>query len=79
MAGDVEVGESVSVALLVIPERLSSLERAVFVLGESFALPYTQTTGFLNYSEAAVRPARRAHEYVRECQLCFEGDRRAQR
>ncbi|MCW2616723.1 MAG: polymerase sigma-70 factor, partial [Frankiales bacterium] len=38
----VELRDSVSLALLLVLERLSPVERAVFVLREAFALPYEE-------------------------------------
>lgn len=53
--GGVERAESVSVALLVVLESLSPLERAVFVLKEAFAFSYREIAEALDRSEAACR------------------------
>ncbi|MER8183479.1 sigma-70 family RNA polymerase sigma factor [Kitasatospora sp. NPDC094015] len=58
--------ESVSIALLVVLETLTPLERAVFVLHEVFGYPHTDTARILDRSPAAVRQlAHRAREHVR--------------
>ncbi|OEV25813.1 RNA polymerase subunit sigma-24, partial [Streptomyces nanshensis] len=49
------LAESVSLAVLVVLESLSPLERAVFVLREAFGFPYAEIAGTLERSEAAVR------------------------
>ncbi|MFF0862814.1 RNA polymerase sigma factor SigJ [Nonomuraea sp. NPDC003560] len=64
-AEDVVRGESVSLALLVVLETLTPLERAVFVLHEVFAFQHTEIAGMLGRSPAAVRQlAHRAREHV---------------
>ncbi|TQS45923.1 RNA polymerase sigma-70 factor [Cryptosporangium phraense] len=52
-----EVAESVSVALLVVLESLSPLERAVFVLREAFGFDYTEIADAVGRSAEAVRQA----------------------
>lgn len=65
VAEDVELAESVSMAVLVVLETLSPAERAVFVLREVFGLPYDEIAATLDRSEAAVRQlAHRAREHV---------------
>ncbi|WP_164545185.1 RNA polymerase sigma factor SigJ [Antribacter gilvus] len=62
----VERAEDVSMALLVVLEALSPLERAVFVLHDVFDLPYAEVAAALDRTEAAVRQvAHRAREHVR--------------
>ncbi|MEV0317822.1 RNA polymerase sigma factor SigJ [Streptomyces sp. NPDC050658] len=62
----VERAESVSMALLVVLETLSPLERAVFVLHEVFGYAHTETAGIIGRTPAAVRQlAHRAREHVR--------------
>ncbi len=62
----VERVEDVSMALLVVLETLSPLERAVFVLREVFDVPYDEIAEGLDRSPAAVRQtAHRAREHVR--------------
>ncbi|WAZ25869.1 RNA polymerase sigma factor SigJ [Streptomyces cinnabarinus] len=57
--------ESVSLAMLVVLESLTPLERAVFVLNEVFGYPHTEIAGILDRTPAAVRQlARRAREHV---------------
>ncbi|MGW2214872.1 RNA polymerase sigma factor SigJ [Nonomuraea sp. NPDC001684] len=64
-AEDVVRGESVSLALLVVLETLTPLERAVFVLHEVFAFQHAEIAGMLGRSPAAVRQlAHRAREHV---------------
>ncbi|WP_329002090.1 RNA polymerase sigma-70 factor [Kribbella sp. NBC_00709] len=61
----VELADSVSMAMLVVLETLSPLERATFVLREVFDLPYDEIADTLGRSEAAVRQlAHRAREHV---------------
>ncbi|MFV2179098.1 RNA polymerase sigma-70 factor [Actinomadura sp. LOL_011] len=55
VADDAELAESVSMALLVVLETLSPLERAVFVLKEAFGYPYAEIAAALDRSEASVR------------------------
>jgi RNA polymerase sigma-70 factor (TIGR02957 family) len=75
-----ELGERVSLALLVVLETLSPAERAVFVLREVFGMSVAEVAGVLDRSEAAVRQmAHRAREHVRARQPRFETDRNAQR
>ncbi len=67
--------ESVSLALLVVLESLSPLERAVFVLREAFGFPFAEIAGTLERSEAAVRQlAGRARRHVAERKPRFDVD-----
>ena len=50
---DVELAESVSLAMLVVLETLSPLERAVFVLREAFGFSHAEIAGMLGRAEAA--------------------------
>jgi RNA polymerase sigma-70 factor (ECF subfamily) len=60
-----EVADSVSMAMLVVLETLSPLERAAFVLREVFDLPVGEIARTLGRSEAAVRQlTHRAREHV---------------
>jgi RNA polymerase sigma factor (sigma-70 family) len=64
-ADPVERTQSVSMALLVVLETLTPLERAVFVLHEVFGYAHTETADILGRSPAAVRQlAHRAREHV---------------
>lgn len=61
----VERTDSLSMALLVVLETLSPLERAVFVLHEVFGYAHTETAAVLGRSPASVRQlAHRAREHV---------------
>jgi RNA polymerase sigma-70 factor (TIGR02957 family) len=65
VAEDVELAESVSIAMLTVLETLAPTERAVFVLREVFEMPYDEIAGATGKSAAAVRQiARRAREHV---------------
>ncbi|TDU91941.1 RNA polymerase sigma-70 factor (ECF subfamily) [Kribbella voronezhensis] len=60
-----EVADSVSMAMLVVLETLTPLERAAFVLREVFDLSFSEIGDTLGRSEAAVRQlAHRAREHV---------------
>ncbi|MFF4921137.1 RNA polymerase sigma-70 factor [Kitasatospora sp. NPDC001261] len=62
----VERAETVSVALLVVLESLSPLERAVFVLKEAFGFSYQEIAEALDRTEAACRQVgSRARAHVR--------------
>ncbi|MFF3375955.1 RNA polymerase sigma-70 factor [Streptomyces sp. NPDC002680] len=65
VAEDVELAESVSIAMLTVLETLGPTERAVFVLREVFAMPYGEIGEAIGKSAATVRQvARRAREHV---------------
>ncbi|MEU0947760.1 RNA polymerase sigma-70 factor [Streptomyces canus] len=65
VAEDVELAESVSIAMLTVLETLGPTERAVFVLREVFDLPYGEIAAATGKSAAAVRQiARRARDHV---------------
>jgi RNA polymerase sigma-70 factor (TIGR02957 family) len=65
IADDVELAESVSIAMLTVLETLGPTERAVFVLREVFDTPYEEIAEAIGKSPAAVRQiARRAREHV---------------
>lgn len=64
-ASGAEVAEDVSLAMLVVLETLSPLERAVFVLSEVFGYSYGEIATMLDRSEAAVRQVgHRARSHV---------------
>ncbi len=72
--------ESVSMAMLVVLETLSPLERAVFVLKEVFDFSHAEIAEAVERSEAAVRQAaHRAREHVRARRPRFTADRSRQR
>nr|WP_244313023.1 RNA polymerase sigma-70 factor [Microbispora hainanensis] len=65
VAEDVELAESVSMAMLLVLETLSPTERAVFVLREVFDLDYDEIADAVGKSQAAVRQiAHRARSHV---------------
>jgi RNA polymerase sigma-70 factor (TIGR02957 family) len=65
VAEDVELAESVSIAMLTVLETLGPAERAVFVLREVFDLPYADIAAAVDKTPAAVRQiAHRAREHV---------------
>jgi len=65
VAEDVELAESVSIAMLTVLETLTPTERAVFVLREVFDTPYEEIAEAVGKSAAAVRQlAHRAREHV---------------
>ncbi|MGH3488400.1 MAG: RNA polymerase sigma factor SigJ [Actinopolymorphaceae bacterium] len=75
VADEVTHADTVSLAMLVVLETLSPLERAVFVLREAFALPYAEIGEVLDRTEAAVRQlARRARDHVRERRPRYDAD-----
>jgi RNA polymerase sigma-70 factor (ECF subfamily) len=64
-AAEAEQAASVSLAMLVVLETLSPLERTVFVLHEAFAYPAAEIAEIVGRSPAAVRQlAHRAREHV---------------
>ena len=80
VAEDVALAESVSMAMLVVLETLSPLERAVFVLREAFAMPYAEIADVLGRKEEAVRQlGRRARDHVQERRSRFDTDQSEQR
>jgi RNA polymerase sigma-70 factor (TIGR02957 family) len=65
VAEDVELAESVSMALLLVLETLSPTERAVFVLREAFDVSYDEIAAAVEKSPAAVRQiVHRARQHV---------------
>ena len=80
VADEVAQAESVSMALLVVLETLSPLERAVFVLREAFDLPYGEIAEALGSTEPAVRQlARRARTHVAARRPRYDSDPRVHR
>ncbi|MHA6631534.1 RNA polymerase sigma-70 factor [Pseudonocardia sichuanensis] len=62
---DADLAESMSMALLLVLETLSPIERAVFVLREAFAIGYDDIAAAVDKSPAAVRQiAHRARQHV---------------
>lgn len=69
------LADSVSLAVLVVLESLSPLERAVFVLREAFGFPFGEIATALDRSEAAVRQlAGRARRHVDEGRPRYDVD-----
>jgi len=65
VAADIELAESVSIAMLTVLETLSPAERAVFVLREVFDFPYDEIADAVDKSPDAVRQiAHRARDHV---------------
>lgn len=65
VAEDVELAESLSMAMLLVLETLTPTERAVFVLREVFALDYDELAEAVGKTPAAVRQiAHRARSHV---------------
>jgi RNA polymerase sigma-70 factor (TIGR02957 family) len=65
IGADLELAESVSMAMLTVLETLGPAERAVFVLREVFDIPYDEIAEAVGKSPAAVRQiAHRARDHV---------------
>ncbi|HET9170212.1 MAG TPA: RNA polymerase sigma-70 factor [Actinospica sp.] len=72
-----ELADSVSMAALVLLERLSPLERAVFVLREVFGFEYEEIAAAVGRTEAACRQLLvRSKRHMRAGRPRFEADRR---
>ena len=72
-----ELADSVSMAALLLLERLSPLERAVFVLREVFGFSFPEVASAVGRSEAACRQlAVRARRHMEAGRPRFEADRR---
>ncbi len=67
VAEDVELADSVSMAMMLVLETLEPTERAVFVLREVFEVPYDEIAAAVDRSQPAVRQiAHRARGHVAE-------------
>ena len=78
-AADVELAESVSLAMLAVLETLGPIERVVFVLHEVFATPYAEIAASLGKTPAAVRQiGHRARAHVAARRPRMQVDRRVQ-
>jgi len=76
-ARSAELADSLSMAALLLLERLSPLERAVFVLREVFAFDFPHVASAVGRSESACRQlATRARRHMDEGRPRFEADRR---
>jgi RNA polymerase sigma-70 factor (ECF subfamily) len=72
-----ELADSLSMAALLLLERLSPLERAVFVLREVFGFGFPEVASAVGRSEPACRQlAVRARRHMEEGRPRFEADRR---
>nr|KEP23753.1 RNA polymerase sigma24 factor [Georgenia sp. SUBG003] len=77
-ARSAELADSVSMAALLLLERLSPLERAVFVLREVFAFSFPEVAAAVGRSEPACRQlAVRARRHMDAGRPRFEADRQA--
>jgi RNA polymerase sigma-70 factor (ECF subfamily) len=73
-----ELADSISVAALILLERLSPLERAVFVLREVFGFGFPEVASAVGRSDAACRQlAVRARRHMDAGRPRFEADRQA--
>jgi RNA polymerase sigma-70 factor (ECF subfamily) len=80
VAEDVELAESVSIAMLTVLETLTPTERAVFVLREVFDLPFDEIADATGKTSAAVRQiAHRARSHVAARHPRMEVDHAEQR
>ena len=80
VADDVELAESVSIAMLTVLETLTPTERAVFVLREVFDLPFDEIAAATGKTAAAVRQiAHRARSHVAARRPRVEVNRAEQR
>jgi len=80
VAEDVALAESVNMAMLVVLETLSPLERAVFVLREAFGMSYAEIANVLGRRVEAVRQlGHRARDHVQERRSRFDADQSEQR
>jgi RNA polymerase sigma-70 factor (ECF subfamily) len=76
-ARSAELADSVSMAALLLLERLSPLERAVFVLREVFGFGFPEVASAVGRSEAACRQlAVRARRHMEAGRPRFEADRK---
>src|SRR5437016_2856364 len=79
VAEDIELAESVSLAMLTVLETLTPTERAVFVLREVFDLPFDEIAAATGKSASAVRQiAHRARSHVAARRPRMEVDRAEQ-
>ena len=75
-----ELADSLSMAALLLLERLSPLERAVFVLREVFAFGFADVASAVGRPETACRQlAVRARRHMDAGRPRFEADRQEQR
>ncbi|MEV4542770.1 RNA polymerase sigma factor SigJ [Micromonospora echinaurantiaca] len=80
VADDVARSESVSLAMLLVLESLSPLERAVFVLHEAFGYSHNEIAGIVDRSPESVRQtAVRARQHVSRRRRRYDTDRATRR
>lgn len=80
VAEEAELADTVSMAVLVVLETLTPVERAVFLLREVFGYSYAEIAEVAGKSEAAVRQsAHRAREHVRARRPRFSANASEQR
>lgn len=80
VAEEAELADTVSMAVLVVLETLTPVERAVFLLREVFGYSYAEIAEVVGKSEAAVRQsAHRAREHVRARRPRFSANASEQR
>ena len=73
LPGGTNIDESLSMAFLVLLERLSPMERAVFLLRETFDYEYGEVARILGQSEANCRQIlRRARQHIAEMRPRFD-------
>jgi RNA polymerase sigma-70 factor (ECF subfamily) len=78
-ATQVELADSVSMAFLVVLERLSPIERAVFLLREVFDYDYDEIAQMVGKSSANCRQIlRRSRQHIRDQRPRFQVDRQQQ-
>ena len=76
-ARSAELADSLSMTALLLLERLSPLERAVFVLRDVFGFAFPEVASAVDRSEAACRQlAARARRHMEDGRPRFEADRR---
>jgi RNA polymerase sigma factor (sigma-70 family) len=72
-ARQIEMDETVSVAFLVLLERLSPVERAVFLLREVFGYQYSEVAAVTGRGEATCRQVvRRARQHIQHGRIRFQ-------
>lgn len=80
IATDAELADTVSIAMMVVLETLSPVERAVFLLREVFGYAHAEIAETLERPEPTVRQiARRAREHVQVRRARFDTDRTQRR
>ncbi|MDR8390352.1 RNA polymerase sigma-70 factor [Aliifodinibius sp. S!AR15-10] len=74
-----ELAESLSMALLVVLEKLTPVQRAVFLLHEVFGYNYSEIAGMIGKSKAHCRKiGQRARDHIQEGRPRFDTDKEKQ-